>query len=107
MEEQSQRKTKFLQCLFHFDVTALSSFHLQRGKPAERDAPSPCGKQLVRCLHYSWPSPGAGSSDQPNEKHMKAGEPTMGPPQLGKLLYSHSMKWSSQVQLIQIEGLSF
>lgn len=48
-------------------------------------------------LPYSWPSPGAGSSDQPNEKHMKAGEPTSVPPQLGELLNS---------QFYEVEQLS-
>lgn len=44
MEEQRQRKAKFLQRLFNFDFAALSSSHLWRGKPAERGAPFPCGK---------------------------------------------------------------
>lgn len=95
--EQRQRQAKFLQCLFNFDFTALSSLHLWRGKPAERDAAFPCEKQIVRCLHYSWPSPGAGSSDQPDEKHMKAGDPTSVPPQLGELLNS---------QFYEVEQLS-
>lgn len=69
--KQRQKKAKLQQCLFHFSFTALSSLHLWRGKPAERDVASPCGKQIVRCLRDSWPSPGAGSSDQPSENKWK------------------------------------
>lgn len=56
---------------YSISVSLLWALCLWKCKPAERDVTSPCGKQAVRCLHYSWPSPEAVSSDQPSENKWK------------------------------------